>query len=176
YPRGHRSDRRRQRHVRDRLPSRDLVDGQDQGAGGQDPGHAQSRGAQEGTADERCPALRPASVGINPRWPYGLDNSHRDTSTAKGGSIVVAPYTTDPIRVIDADSHLTEPPGLWVDHAPAKFKERVPRVIEDEQGRAHWVVDGKTWGPIGFTAFGPDGAKVAGDTTQVEWRFADVHP
>ena len=52
-------------------------------------------------------------------------------------------YTTDPIKVIDVDSHYSPPPGFWEAHAPAKFKERVPRIGEDEQGMPEWLVDGK---------------------------------
>jgi hypothetical protein len=37
-------------------------------------------------------------------------------------------YTTDAIDVIDVDSHYSPPPGFWEAHAPAKFKERVPRI------------------------------------------------
>ena len=46
-------------------------------------------------------------------------------------------YTTDPIKVIDVDSHYSPPPGFWEAHAPAKFKERVPRIGEDEQGEVY---------------------------------------
>ena len=29
--------------------------------------------------------------------------------------------------VIDVDAHVTEPPDLWVERLPAKFRDRVPR-------------------------------------------------
>jgi predicted TIM-barrel fold metal-dependent hydrolase len=88
---------------------------------------------------------------------------------------VAATYTTDPIRVIDSDSHITEPPGLWVDHAPAKFRERVPHVVEDEPGRPHWVVDGKDFGPMGYTWIAPDGSKITGGTNDMEQSLEGVH-
>jgi predicted TIM-barrel fold metal-dependent hydrolase len=84
-------------------------------------------------------------------------------------------FTTDPIRVIDADSHITEPPGLWIDNAPAALKDRVPRIVDNEQGRPTWVVDGNLLGPIGFTAVGPDGNRIAGETTRMNHRFEDLH-
>ena len=34
----------------------------------------------------------------------------------------------DGLRVIDADTHLTEAHDLWTSRAPAKFKDRVPHV------------------------------------------------
>jgi uncharacterized protein len=43
-------------------------------------------------------------------------------------------------RLIDADTHVNEPPGLWVDRVPAKFVDRVPRMERFEEGDA-WVLD-----------------------------------
>jgi predicted TIM-barrel fold metal-dependent hydrolase len=89
---------------------------------------------------------------------------------------MAATYTTEPIRVVDADSHLTEPPGLWVDHAPARLKDRLPRVVADNEGRPQWIVDGHSLGPIGFTAIAPDGARIAGESGGMEHRWESVHP
>ena len=36
--------------------------------------------------------------------------------------------TFEDIRVIDADTHLTEPHDLWTSHAPAAYRDRVPQV------------------------------------------------
>jgi predicted TIM-barrel fold metal-dependent hydrolase len=84
-------------------------------------------------------------------------------------------FTTDPIDVIDADSHLTEPADLWVDRAPAALKDRVPRVVEDEDGRPHWVVEGKDLGNVSFTSIAPDGSRIHGETYAMPLRFDDVH-
>jgi hypothetical protein len=32
------------------------------------------------------------------------------------------------IKIIDADTHLTEPHDLWTSRAPAKWKDKVPQV------------------------------------------------
>jgi predicted TIM-barrel fold metal-dependent hydrolase len=45
------------------------------------------------------------------------------------------------VRVIDADTHYTEPPDLWTSRAPAAYKDRVPH-IEDRDGVPWWIVDG----------------------------------
>ena len=45
------------------------------------------------------------------------------------------------LRVIDADTHLTEPHDLWTSRAPAAFEDRVPHVV-DVDGEPTWVVDG----------------------------------
>jgi uncharacterized protein len=87
----------------------------------------------------------------------------------------MASYTTDQVRVIDADSHITEPAGLWADHAPASLKDRLPRIVEDEEGRPRWVIDGKPFGPIAYTAVAPDGSRIAGETGEMSHRYEDVH-
>jgi hypothetical protein len=48
--------------------------------------------------------------------------------------------TLDPVRVIDADTHLTERHDLWTKRAPAAFKDRVPHVTQVD-GAAMWVVE-----------------------------------
>jgi len=54
--------------------------------------------------------------------------------------------------VIDADSHVNEPPDLWQERVPAKWKERAPRVDHTEHGDI-WLFDGgkERW-PMGLTA------------------------
>ena len=44
-------------------------------------------------------------------------------------------------KLISADSHINEPPDLWRDRVPAKFRDRVPRIEHFEQGDA-WVMEG----------------------------------
>ena len=80
-------------------------------------------------------------------------------------------------KVIDVDTHLTEPHDLWTRHAPAKFKDRVPQV-KMINGVESWVIDGDKL--IGFGAnpascIKPDGSKYLGlDFLKVSIR--DVHP
>ncbi len=47
----------------------------------------------------------------------------------------------DQVKVVDADTHMTERHDLWTKRAPAAFKDRVPRV-EQVDGAATWVVEG----------------------------------
>jgi uncharacterized protein len=44
------------------------------------------------------------------------------------------------VRVIDADTHLTERHDLFTSRAPAAYRDRVPRVLQVD-GKPHWVVD-----------------------------------
>ena len=83
--------------------------------------------------------------------------------------------TRDQIRVIDVDTHLTEPHDLWSSRAPADYVDRLPKVA-DVDGRPHWILDGE---PLGFaTASGvvrPDGSKALG-TDFMGWTIDEVHP
>lgn len=48
---------------------------------------------------------------------------------------------SEPIAVIDVDSHLTEPADLWTSRLPRKFRERSPHVAwDDKRGRDCWQV------------------------------------
>ena len=54
---------------------------------------------------------------------------------------IAAPPTRSGIKVIDADTHLTEPWDLWTSRAPAAIRDRVPQVKELDGVRC-WVIDG----------------------------------
>jgi len=48
-------------------------------------------------------------------------------------------------RAISADGHINEPPTLWVDNLPEKYKERGPRVIETPTTKGHaWIMEGQS--------------------------------
>ena len=43
--------------------------------------------------------------------------------------------------IISADSHMTEPPDLWVRRIDKPFRDRAPRVVREYQGEpGHWFV------------------------------------
>jgi len=46
----------------------------------------------------------------------------------------------DQVKVVDADTHMTERHDLWTSRAPAKYLDRVPRV-ERIDGATQWVVE-----------------------------------
>ena len=55
-------------------------------------------------------------------------------------------------HLISADSHINEPADLWTSRAPAKWRDRVPRVERFEQGDA-WVIEGMPGPmPVGLNA------------------------
>src|SRR6058998_3019229 len=54
-------------------------------------------------------------------------------------------------RIISADSHVNPPKDLWASRAPARLRERAPRVESTPQGD-FWIVDSQVSGAIGLDA------------------------
>lgn len=80
------------------------------------------------------------------------------------------------IKVVDADTHVTEWPDLWTSRATPKFKDRVPQV-KDVNGRRLWVMDGNVLqgeGGAGFSAIRRNGVKTTG-TEFFNLDFAEIH-
>lgn len=81
----------------------------------------------------------------------------------------------DGIKIIDVDSHLSEPHDLWTSRAPARIRDLVPQVKE-RNGRQQWVVNGD----IGIGGLGaasvvlPDGDKQLG-TTWLKLTVDQIH-
>ena len=64
-------------------------------------------------------------------------------------------------RVIDVDTHLTEPPDAWTRSFPASLHDKVPH-IERIDGRDTWMVSGNRIGSPGFYSMaGHDGVMPA---------------
>lgn len=68
--------------------------------------------------------------------------------------------------IVDIDTHWSEPKDLWSSRAPAKFKDRVPRIVDSKEagvGKQHWVVDDDiVLGPAGISVIKKDGSKGRG--------------
>ncbi len=87
------------------------------------------------------------------------------------------PSARSTIKVIDADTHLTEPHDMWIKRAPAKFKDRVPQV-KMLNGQRCWVIDGDK--SIGTGAHPnssvlKEGGKVRDLAKFLKLQFEDVH-
>jgi uncharacterized protein len=81
------------------------------------------------------------------------------------------------LKVIDADTHLTEPHDMWTKRAPAKFRDRVPQV-KMLDGVRSWVIDGNQ--SIGTGAHPnssvlKEGGKVRDLDKFLKLQFEDVH-
>jgi predicted TIM-barrel fold metal-dependent hydrolase len=85
--------------------------------------------------------------------------------------------TSTAIKVIDADTHLTEPHDMWTKRAPAKFRDSVPQV-KMLDGVRSWVIDGDK--SIGTGAHPnssvlKEGGKVRDLDKFLKLQFEDVH-
>jgi uncharacterized protein len=80
------------------------------------------------------------------------------------------------LKVIDTDSHLSEPHDLWIKRAPANVRERVPQVRMLD-GRKSWVIDGNKSIGIGANPSSTilkDGSKSLGRRYE-NFQIEDVH-
>jgi uncharacterized protein len=87
------------------------------------------------------------------------------------------PKAKSTIKIIDADTHLTEPHDMWIKRAPAKFRDRVPQV-KMLNGTRSWVIDGDK--SIGTGAHPnssvlKEGGKVRDLDKFLKLQFEDVH-
>ena len=96
------------------------------------------------------------------------------TQAAQVGA--AAPGATQ-IKIIDADTHLTEPWDLWTRRAPAAIRDRVPQVRE-LNGQPCWVIDGDKsigTGAHPNSAVLKEGGKVRDLDRFLKLQFDDVH-
>jgi predicted TIM-barrel fold metal-dependent hydrolase len=80
------------------------------------------------------------------------------------------------LRVVDADTHMTEAHDLWIKRAPAAFRDRVPQVKTGADGRPTWIVDDNE---LGFAGGGGviarDGSKGLAAEALFEWGIDRIH-
>jgi len=78
-------------------------------------------------------------------------------------------------KIIDVDSHITEPHDLWSKRAPAKYRSRLPRVEKSGEKRA-WVVDDGIELSMAMpsSVIRKDGQKSRG-VEWMGWQIEDVH-
>src|SRR5215469_13117712 len=81
------------------------------------------------------------------------------------------------LRVVDADSHMTERHDLFTRRAPKGYEDKVPHV-ERIAGQDMWVIEGKTFGKAGSGGtIDHDGRKHPfRDSQGGSWGIDDVHP
>jgi predicted TIM-barrel fold metal-dependent hydrolase len=88
----------------------------------------------------------------------------------------VRPDVLQGIKIVDADTHVTERHDLWTSRAPARYRDRVPQVKELD-GKLLWVIDGdKSMGPAApSSTIRKDGSK-AGGAEFLGFAIDDVLP
>jgi uncharacterized protein len=75
--------------------------------------------------------------------------------------------------IISADSHITEPPGTYLDRIDPRFRDRAPRVVRDPRRGDLFVIDGLDKPiPMGLVAAA---GKAAEDLRMFGTRMEDMH-
>ena len=55
--------------------------------------------------------------------------------------------------IVDADSHILEPPDIWTQWLASKYQDRAPQLVKDRAGGDGWLIPGSTDAdPIGLVA------------------------
>ncbi|MGH6743473.1 amidohydrolase family protein [Novosphingobium sp. PhB57] len=89
----------------------------------------------------------------------------------KGGVIREVDYATqsgglDPtlegIKIVDTDTHLSEPPTLFTDRAPVGLKAKMPFVKRDADGVDRWYIGDRNCGSLGGNVIRKDNNKLLG--------------
>jgi predicted TIM-barrel fold metal-dependent hydrolase len=76
-------------------------------------------------------------------------------------------------RIISADSHVTEPPGTYVDRIDRRFRDRAPRLVRDATRGDVFVIEGLERPiPMGLIAAA---GKPAEALSMFDARFEDMH-
>lgn len=80
------------------------------------------------------------------------------------------------IKVIDIDTHISEPLDLWTSRATPKYRDRVPQ-MRMLDGQWVWTIDGDRSMGVGSAAsvIYRDGTKAAG-IEFTDWQVDEVHP
>src|ERR1700674_658091 len=81
----------------------------------------------------------------------------------------------DQVKVVDADTHLTERHDLWTSRAPAGMKDRLPHVTNVE-GQATWVIGDAVLGRAGAGGVvDKDNNKGRSFEALYEWEIDRIH-
>ena len=77
-------------------------------------------------------------------------------------------------KLLSSDSHVVEPPDLWNKGIEAKYRDKAPRVITDDEGFARWYVDEDL--PIGSVGAAANAGQRFEDPDQItfEGRYEEV--
>jgi predicted TIM-barrel fold metal-dependent hydrolase len=58
----------------------------------------------------------------------------------------------DDMIIVSIDDHTIEPPDLFDEHVPEKYRDRAPKLLRDENGFDHWVFEGNDVATVGLNA------------------------
>lgn len=66
-------------------------------------------------------------------------------------------------RIIDADGHILEPRGLWIDRMEGRFKDAAPRIERHEDGRELLFIEDRPASPLPISSLGSAGLGIVED-------------
>jgi len=58
----------------------------------------------------------------------------------------------DDVIILSIDDHTIEPPNIFDEHLPAKYRDQAPKMLRDAEGHDHWVYEGKDVATVGLNA------------------------
>jgi predicted TIM-barrel fold metal-dependent hydrolase len=93
-------------------------------------------------------------------------------------SVTPSEYTTGlhplfkGIKIVDCDTHFTEPADLFTANAPARLKSKMPRV-KRVNGVDFWFVGDRNFGSLGGNVIGADNSKLLGRLSYP--TFEEIH-
>jgi len=75
--------------------------------------------------------------------------------------------------ITSVDDHIIEPPNVWQDRVPAKYKDIAPRVVTDDNGQEMWVYEDKRQATGGL---GASAGRRPEDITAVGFPYSEMRP
>ena len=104
-------------------------------------------------------------AGADDARSYWLDEGRAPGGFIREVDFVANSRGVDPlfegIKIVDCDTHFTEPPDLWTANAPPGMKDRLPHVRRVD-GADQWFVGDKHFGSIGGNVIAKDKNKLLG--------------
>ncbi len=77
------------------------------------------------------------------------------------------------IKIVDCDTHFTEPPDLFSKNAPASMKDKLPRVVR-VNGADKWFIGDKDFGSLGGNVIARNRNKLLGKLAYQ--TYDEIHP
>jgi predicted TIM-barrel fold metal-dependent hydrolase len=75
--------------------------------------------------------------------------------------------------IVSVDDHVIEPPHVWMDRLPSKYKDVAPRIIKESDGQEYWVYEDKKMvtGGLGAVA-----GRKKEDITTEGYPYSEMRP
>ena len=108
-----------------------------------------------------------AAIWLHSAYAFSFAVHEGDTVTISDAGGPGAGTPLAGLKLIDSDTHYSEPYDLWTSQAPAKYKDKVPNVKKGADGKLHWFYDGNELFAAGGSSF------VTRDGNKIPWYEKD---